>query len=90
VVYVIVESGLQLRAFQQRRNVIAFSIAIAWVYARTHGSLLLTMLMHSALDQTIGIVSDVLALGEKPFVPGASLSFVLTIAFMWIVMNQGT
>jgi uncharacterized protein len=66
-------------------GVVAFSFAIAWVYARTHGSLLLTMLMHSALDQTIGIVSDVLAPGEKPFALGASLSFVLTIAFMWIV-----
>jgi len=64
---------------------IAFSVAIAWVYARTNGSLLLTMLMHSAFDQTIGIVSDVLAPGEKPFALGASLPFVLTIAFMWIV-----
>jgi CAAX protease family protein len=64
---------------------IAFSVAITWVYARTHGSLLLTMLMHSAFDQTIGIVSDVLAPGEKPFALGASLPFILTIAFMWIV-----
>ena len=64
---------------------IAFSVAIAWVYARTHGSLLLTMLLHSAFDQTIGIVSDVLAPGEKPFALGASLSFILTVAFMWIV-----
>jgi len=64
---------------------IAFSVAIAWAYARTQGSLLLTMLMHAAFDQTIGLVSDVLAPGEKPFALGASLSFVLTIAFMWIV-----
>ena len=64
---------------------IGFSVAITWAYARTNGSLLLTMLMHSAFDQTIGIVSDVLAPGEKPFALGASLSFVLTVAFMWIV-----
>jgi membrane protease YdiL (CAAX protease family) len=66
-------------------GVIALSIAIAWVYARTDGSLLLAMLMHSAVDQTIGIVPDVLAPGEKPFALGASLPFVLTVALMWVV-----
>jgi membrane protease YdiL (CAAX protease family) len=63
---------------------VAFSIGIAWLYGHTEGSLLLTMLMHSALNQTIGIISDILQPAEKPFAFGASLSFVLTIAWMWI------
>jgi membrane protease YdiL (CAAX protease family) len=65
-------------------GVVAFSVAIAWLYGNTNGSLLLTMLMHSAFNQTIGIVSDLLHPGDKPFVGGASLAFVLTIAWMWI------
>jgi membrane protease YdiL (CAAX protease family) len=63
---------------------VALSIAIAWLYGHTEGSLLLTMLMHSALNQTIGIVSDILPPGEKPFALGASLSFLLTITWMWV------
>src|SRR5262249_50870882 len=62
----------------------ALSVAIAWLYGRTQGSLLLAMLMHSAVNQTIGIVSDLLPSGEKAFVLGASLSFLLTIAWMWL------
>jgi membrane protease YdiL (CAAX protease family) len=38
-------------------QVIAVSVAIAWLYAKTKGSLLLTMIMHSAINQTSGIVS---------------------------------
>ena len=64
-------------------GVVAFSIAITWLYGHTEGSLLLTMLMHSAFNQTIGIVPDVLQPGQKPFAFGASLSFLLTIAWMW-------
>lgn len=33
-----------------------FSVAISWLYANTRGSLLLAMLMHSAVNQTIGVV----------------------------------
>lgn len=65
-------------------GVIAFSVAIAWLYGHTGGSLLMTMLMHSAFNQTIGIVDDRLASGEKPFALGAALSFILTIAWMWV------
>ncbi len=65
-------------------GVVAFSIAMAWLYGHTQGSLLLMMLMHSAFNQTIGIVSDILRPGEKPFALGASLSFLLTIAWMWV------
>jgi membrane protease YdiL (CAAX protease family) len=63
---------------------IALSVAIAWLYGNTHGSLLLTMLMHSAFNQTIGIVSDMLGPGERAFALGASLAFLLTVVWMWI------
>jgi len=65
-------------------GVIAFSVAIAWLYGNTQGSLLLTMLMHSAFNQTIGIVSDLLRPGQKAFALGASLPFLLTICWMWV------
>ena len=65
-------------------GVVAFSVAIAWLYGHTQGSLLLAMLMHSSLDQTIGIVSDILRPGQKPFALGASLPFLLTVAWMWV------
>jgi len=64
-------------------GVVAFSIAISWLYGHTQSSLLLTMVMHSAFNQTIGIISDVLRPGENPFALGASLSFLLTVAWMW-------
>jgi len=65
-------------------GVTAFSVAIAWLYGHTQGCLLLTMLMHSASNQTIGIISDILQPGQKPVALGASLSFLLTIAWMWV------
>ena len=39
----------------------ALSVAMTWLYANTRGSLLLAMLMHSAVNQTIGIVPTRLA-----------------------------
>ena len=39
----------------------ALSVAIAWLYANTRGSLLLAMLMHSAANQTVGVVPTRLA-----------------------------
>lgn len=65
-------------------GVMAFSVALAWLYGKTGGSLLLMMLMHSAFNQTIGVVPDVLRPGERPFALGASLSFLLTLGWMWL------
>src|ERR1700676_2285886 len=45
----------------------ALSVAIAWLYAHTNGSLLLTMLMHSAVNQTLGIVPSAVANATNPF-----------------------
>ena len=65
-------------------GVTAISVAMAWLYGNTQGSLLLTMLMHSAINQSVGLVSDILQPGEKPFALGGSLAFVLTGAWLWI------
>lgn len=62
----------------------ALSVAIAWLYVHTNGSLLLTMLMHSAINQTIGIIPDALANATNPFALHASLGFLLTVTFLWI------
>jgi len=65
-------------------GVTAISVAMAWLYGNTQGSLLLTMLMHSAINQSVGLVSDILQPGKKPFALGGSLAFVLTGAWLWI------
>ncbi len=62
----------------------ALSVAIAWLYVRTNGSLFLTMLMHSAVNQTIGIIPDTLANAANPFALRASPTFLLTVTFLWI------
>jgi membrane protease YdiL (CAAX protease family) len=63
---------------------IALSVAIAWLYANIGGSLLLTMLMHSAVNQTVGIVPSAVANAANPFALSTSLVAWLTDAFLWI------
>lgn len=62
----------------------ALSVAIAWLYVNTKESLLLTMLMHSAVNQTVGIVPDTLAQPGNPFSLRAPIPFYLTVGFLWI------
>ena len=62
----------------------ALSVAIAWLYAHTHGSLLLTMLMHSAVNQTLGIVPSAVANAANPLSLSPSLVAWLTTALLWI------
>jgi membrane protease YdiL (CAAX protease family) len=62
----------------------ALSVALAWLYANTKGSLLLTMLMHSAVNQTVGVVPDRLAEPGSPFSLHAPIPFYLTVGFLWI------
>jgi len=66
-------------------GVTALSVAIAWLYAHTNGSLLLTMLMHSAVNQTIGIVPDADPNAKNPFALNASLPYLLTVGFLWVI-----
>jgi hypothetical protein len=46
--------------------------------------LLLTMLMHSAVNQTVSLVPDTLAEPGSPFSLRAPLPFYLTGGFLWI------
>ncbi len=64
-------------------DVTALSVAIAWLYWRTQGSLLLTMLMHAAINNTTGIVPGATTV-TSPLVVGTSPVGWLTVALLWI------
>ena len=53
-------------------SVIGLSVAMAWLYWRTNSSLFITMLMHSAVNNTTGIVSSVSQEAKNPFSLNAS------------------
>jgi membrane protease YdiL (CAAX protease family) len=63
----------------------AISVAMAWLYWRTGGSLLLTMLMHAAVNNTTEVVPTATAGATHPFSLNASLVAWFTIWIMWIV-----
>jgi membrane protease YdiL (CAAX protease family) len=65
-------------------QVIAISVAITWLYRRTRGSLLLCMLMHSAINQSLGIVSSIDPTHRNPFASFGSPIGRLTVALLWI------
>jgi len=65
-------------------QVTALSVAIAWLYWRTRGSLLLTMLMHAAINNTKDIVPSIARIATNPFAPNAALLGWLTTALLWI------
>jgi uncharacterized protein len=60
------------------------SVAVAWLYCRTNGSLLLTMLMHAAINNTTGIVPSMAKTTTNPFVLSTSLVGWLSVALLWI------
>lgn len=66
-------------------QVTALSVAIAWLYARTNGSLLLTMLMHAAVNNTKDIVPSVAVGASNPFALHASAVLYLSTGLMWAV-----
>lgn len=66
-------------------QVMAYSIALAWLYWRTGGSLLLTMFMHAAFNNTKDIVPSGGVPGDSPFVFHATLVFRLTVLLLWVV-----
>ena len=43
------------------------------------------MLMHSAVNQTIGIVPDADPNAKNPFALSASLPYLLTVGFLWVI-----
>jgi len=65
-------------------SVVALSVAMAWLYWRTHGSLMLTMLMHAAANNTTGIVPSASLGAVNPFSLNASPIAWISTAFMWL------
>jgi len=65
-------------------GVTAISAAMAWLYWRTNRSLLLTMLMHAAINNTAGIVTSPASAVSNAFALSSSLLAWLTISLFWI------
>ena len=65
-------------------QVTALSVAMAWLYARTNGSLLLVMLLHSAVNNSKDIVPSALPGANSTFGLSASLVAWLTVTLLWM------
>ena len=65
-------------------QVTALSVAMAWLYAHTHGSLLLVMLMHAAVNNAKDIVPSAVPGATESFGVSASLVAWLTVTLLWI------
>ncbi len=61
----------------------ALSVAMGWLFVHTKGSILLAMLMHSAVNQTHEIVESGMAT-VGPFALDTTLIAWLTLLFLWI------
>jgi len=64
-------------------QVTALSVAFAWLYVRTGGSLLLCMLLHAAVNNSKDIVPSVTPGATSVFGLQASLVAWLTVAVLW-------
>src|SRR5205085_7218337 len=65
--------------------VTAVSVAMAWLYWRTNGSLFMTMLMHASINNSAGIVvSTPSDAGTNPFALTAPLLTWLTVTLLWV------
>jgi len=65
-------------------QVTALSVAMAWLYARTNGSVLLVMLLHAAVNNAKDIVPSALPGASSTFGLSASLVAWLTVTLLWI------
>ena len=65
-------------------QVTAISVAMAWLYARTNGSLLLTMLMHASVNNTKDIVPSTIPGAHNSFGLTASPIAWLTVTLLWV------
>ena len=65
-------------------EVTAVSVALAWLYWRTGGSLLLVMLLHAAINNTKDIVPSADLYATNPWGLSHSLVGWLTVALLWI------
>jgi membrane protease YdiL (CAAX protease family) len=65
-------------------GVVALSVAMAWLYWRTNGSLLLTMLMHAAVNNTKDIVPSAVSGATNALSFKSSSVAWLSVAVFWI------
>jgi hypothetical protein len=65
-------------------QVVALSVAVAWLYWRTHGSLLLVMLLHAAINNTKDIVPAVLRTPANPLTLTVPLVGWLGLGLLWL------
>jgi len=65
-------------------QVMAISVAMAWLYWKTGMSLILVMLMHAAINNTKDIVPSVSRVAQNPLVPTASSIAWIGMALLWI------
>jgi hypothetical protein len=65
-------------------QVTALSVALAWLYAHTNGSLLLVMLLHSAVNNSKDIVPSAVPGAANTFGLSASLVAWLTVTLLWV------
>ena len=65
-------------------GVTAFSVILAWLWQRTGGSLLLTMLLHAAWSNSKDIVPSGITGGTKTFGFHASFVSWVTLAVLWV------
>lgn len=65
-------------------QVTALSVAMAWLYAHTDGSLLLVMLLHAAVNNSKDIVPSAVPGATNTFALDASLVAWLTVTLLWI------
>lgn len=66
-------------------QVTALSVALAWLYWKTEGSLLLVMLMHAAVNNTTGIVPAAVDGAMAPLTFQASLVAWSTVGLSWVI-----
>ena len=64
-------------------QVTAISVALAWLFMKTKGSLFATMLLHAAVNNTKEIVPSVLPTTDSPWMLRASLVGWLTLGILW-------
>ena len=65
-------------------QVTAISVAMAWVYLRTGGSLLITMLLHASINNTKDIVPSAVSQAHSPWRLHASPVGWFTLAILWL------
>lgn len=68
-------------------QVTALSVAIAWLYFRSGKSLLLTMLLHAAINNTKDIVPSITAGANNIFSLQASTVAWLTASVLWVCVG---